>query len=213
MSCRQIEHRLDDYLDGALPDADGAELENHARNCETCTGLLDSARTLRRRLRALPVEGPAPGFFERALATAARPQPARRGHGTARYAGAIAAGMAAVVVAGMLLRTPTPEPAAAPAGIAQIAMTVEERRTVNLVFASSQAVMELRLAVDLPPGVELASHPGRRTVRWTTELHEGKNVLPLDLIAVGGSGGELVATLRHGDSERVFRVDIDIDMG
>ena len=213
MDCRQLETRLDDYLDGAIAAEESAALGAHIEGCTRCAARLRRARELEHALRGLPVDGPAPDFFGRALHAACQPKTDRGPRIRSRYFGALAASLAAVAIVVSMIRDPMPEPSGSPAGVAQVAMTVEERRTINLVFASSRELMELRLSVELPAGIELASHPGQREVQWTTELHEGKNVLPLELVAIGGSGGELIATLRHDGSQRIFRVGIDVDMG
>lgn len=214
MTCRRIETQLDDYLDGILDAPVGAELLSHAQACSDCARALARASSLRGVLAALPVEGPAPEFFERALGAALRQQPAAKpiSLAPAWYAGAVAAGLAAIAVFG-LLGNPVDETAAPGQGVAQVAMAIEEMRTINLVFASDEALEDVSLTVDLPEGVELANYPGRGRVLWSTRLQAGKNVLPLELVALGGTGGELVATMRRDDKEKVFRINIAVSMG
>ena len=83
-------------------------------------------------------------------------------------------------------------------------------RSVNLVFNSATAVEDVLLVVDLPMGVELAAYPGRMQIRWATSLQAGNNRLPLELIAVDGMGGEIVATLQSEGTEKVFRIDVEV---
>ena len=66
------------------------------------------------------------------------------------------------------------------------------------------------LTVTLPDGVELDGFPGQREIAWQTSLNEGKNLLPLKLIAVSPMGGEVLARLEHGDRDRTFRLRIDV---
>jgi len=89
-------------------------------------------------------------------------------------------------------------------------MTLEEPRTVNLVFASATALDSAMLTVTLPDGLELAGFPGQREIKWQTSLNEGKNFLPLTLIAVSPMGGEVLARLEHNDRNRTFRLRIDV---
>ena len=66
------------------------------------------------------------------------------------------------------------------------------------------------LTVSLPEGVELSGFPGQREITWETSLVEGRNVLPLTLVALTPVGGEVFATLQHGDKDQVFRLKVNI---
>ena len=90
---------------------------------------------------------------------------------------------------------------------------MSESHTVNLVFASADALDDVSLTVDLPEGVQLSGYENRRQVQWNTRLQAGKNVLPLELVAVDGRGGQLVARLRHSDKEKIFTVNVTIIPG
>ena len=109
---------------------------------------------------------------------------------------------------GTVLTAPNlPEPNASIPGIA---MTLEEPRTINLVFASASALDSATLTVILPEGIELAGFPGQREIAWQTSLVEGKNLLPLELIALTPAGGEVLARLEHKDRDRTFRLHVDV---
>jgi anti-sigma factor RsiW len=200
---------LDDYLDEELtPDARW-ELEAHLQYCESCQATLARGRQLQQALSTYPVKAPTPGFFDRAMEEAARgrAQPPRSGPWTIRYAGALAAGIAVLAVGGLFLHEPELADNDAVAGVS---MVVHETRTINLVFASASELEGVSLTVALPDGVELAEYRGLDEVSWTTRLHPGKNVLPLELVAIGGSGGELVARLQHDGDEKVFTVSVAV---
>jgi len=62
----------------------------------------------------------------------------------------------------------------------------------------------------LPDGVELAGFPGQREIAWQTSLVEGKNYLPLELIALSPVGGEVLARLEHDNRMRTFRLRIEV---
>ncbi len=89
-------------------------------------------------------------------------------------------------------------------------MALEEPRTVNLVFASATSLDSATLTVSLPEGIELEGFPGQREISWETSLSEGKNFLPLTLIALTPTGGELLARLEHDDRDRTFRLQVDV---
>lgn len=213
MTCRQIETQLDEYLDGMLEGRAKADLERHTSECNDCARTLARATALKEKLTLLPVEGPAVGFFDEALRRAADSQQTAKPKASVAgwYTGAIAAGIAAIAMVGLLVNPV--EPVTPPQGVAQLAMAIEETRTINLVFASEEALEQVSLTVELPAGVELANYPGQDRVLWSTRLQPGNNVLPLDLVALGGTGGELVATMRRDGKEKVFRVNIAVEMG
>ena len=121
-------------------------------------------------------------------------------------AGRMAAGLVLGMLGGMFMKTPEIPQSAIPA----IAMTLEEHRTLNLVFSSATALANATMTVVLPQGVEVEGFAGQREITWITSLTKGKNVLPLTLIATSPQGGELVATLRHEGDDRSFRVRVTV---
>jgi hypothetical protein len=115
--------------------------------------------------------------------------------------------MLTVVLTGLYVRSPSslrePETPA-------VTLTVGETHTIDLVFGSRVALEEVEFTVDLPPGIELAAHPGQRRVTGRAALAGGDNALPLTLVARGGTGGQLAARLKRGDEQKVFVVDVTV---
>jgi hypothetical protein len=208
MHCSKVAEHSDDYLDGDLEPSLQRALEGHMHMCPSCQSRITRERQLRSALARYPVQGPSPGFYDRALAAAAGEN--SREHHTKWWAtgfgGAIAAGLALLIVAGLLLQQPESEPMA----LANVSMTLHETRTVNLVFAAAERLDDAVLTVQLPPGIELARFNGRDAVRWRTSLSPGQNVLPLDLVAREGAGGELLARLEHAGKTKTFRVRVQV---
>ena len=161
-------------------------------------------------LKDYPAPEPAAGFYEQALARATHEGSRRQRNRwlMTGFGSAIAAGIALWFVGGFFFATP--EATVPEATIPGITMTLEEPRTVNFVFASATALESAVLTVSLPDGVELAGFPGQREISWETSLNEGKNLLPLTLIAVSPLGGEVLARLEHDNRDRTFRLRIDI---
>lgn len=91
-----------------------------------------------------------------------------------------------------------------------VTLVPAEARTVNLLFASRTSVDSVRFTVDLPPGIELRSRSGVRRIVWTAPLAAGNNVLPLELVALSGQGGQLAARLQHGTAQKTFVVDLAV---
>lgn len=165
-------------------------------------------------LRALLKDYPMPeataGFFDQALVRATHEGSRRQRNRwiMTGFGSAVAAGLVLWMIAGSLLTTPD-LPVAEPA-IPNITMTLEEPRTINLVFASAEPLDAATLTVLLPEGVEMSGFPGQREITWQTSLNTGKNLLPLKLIATSPMGGEVYATLRHDDRRRTFRLRVDV---
>jgi len=161
-------------------------------------------------LKDYPMAEASTGFYDQALARATHEGTRRQRNRWVMtgFGSAIAAGLVLWLVGGFFLTTPNlPQP---DASIPGIAMTLEEPRTINLMFASETPLEGATLTVTLPDGIELAGFPGRREIAWETSLVEGKNYLPLELIALTPAGGEVLARLEHDNRDRTFRLRIEV---
>lgn len=209
MHCAQHEADLDDYLDGELDAGRRAGFEAHAADCRHCAERLERARALARSLAAYPVQGPAPQFEARVLAGARVVQRPPR-IVAAGFVAAFALSVLTLIYTGLMVGPPRRD-AADPLPL--VKMTLDERRTINLVFATDMPLDDVTLRIALPRGVELEGYEGQREVRWSTQLQEGKNLLPLELVATDTIGGRLTARLTHGGREKVFRIDLTVTDG
>lgn len=209
MNCDQFNKTLDDYLDGNVDDQ--AAFDAHADSCGACAASRDAALTLKNELVELARrDAPAdPAFVRAALARAPAPAATGRRRDWLRGFGTALAACAALFAV-FLFVDGADETATVPADVPSIAMTLEQPRTVNLVFASATALEQATMTVSLPDGVALQGFEGQREVTWSTSLAAGRNVLPLTLIATTPAGGELLATLRHGADDKSFRVRLTI---
>jgi len=211
MTCTLIAPQIDDFLDGELAVAERSSLEAHVATCATCRSIVDAEQRLRDGLREYgEATVPAPDvlFYDRALARAARDGARRQRNRWVMtgFGGAVAAAMALWIVGGVFFSAPDVlEP-----GIPSVTMSLEKPQTFNLVFASARALDNATMTVFLPEGVEVAGFAGQREITWMTSLDEGRNILPLTLIATSPVGGELLATLRHEDDDKTFRLQVQI---
>jgi len=208
MNCNQLARCLDQYMDRDVPDADRIVLDQHIQDCASCQSLLAREQRLRQVLRQLPVAEPRADFYGRAMARAMQPErPAHRANWKVATTAALAASVVAWFGIGhysQLAEPPTVSP------VATVTMAIHETRTIHLVFDSETAMNDARLSLRLPPGVELAQYRDRQDFRWKTQLHPGKNTLPLDLIVRDGVGGDLVARLSHEGNYKIFRVKVTV---
>jgi hypothetical protein len=161
-------------------------------------------------LKDYPMAEASAGFYDRALARATHEGTRRQRNRwiMTGFGSAVAAGLVLWLIGGFFLTAPqTNQPAAEIPGVV---MTLAEPQTVNLVFASKTRLDAATLTVTLPDGIELAGFPGQREIAWQTNLVEGKNLLPLELIALTPVGGEVLARLEHDNRKRTFRLRIEV---
>lgn len=165
-------------------------------------------------IRALLKDYPMPdanaGFYDQALVRATHEGTRRQRNRwlLTGFGSAVAAGVALWMISIVFLANPE-LPVTEPA-IPGVTMTLEQPQTVKLIFASAEALDAATLTVRLPDGIELSGFPGQREVTWQTSLAEGRNLLPLKLIATSPVGGEVHATLVHNDRGRTFRLRVDV---
>jgi len=211
MSCHQLSNDLDDFVDGRMDRAATATLAAHIESCADCRQVLEHEQQLRDSLKDYgesKMPRPDALFFDRALAKAAQNGIRRQRNRWVMtgVGGTIAAGLVLWMLGGTFLKTPVAPDAALP----EIAMVLEEPRELNLVFSSATALANATMTVVLPQGVEIEGFAGQREITWMTSLMEGKNVLPLTLIATSPQGGDLMATLHHEGDDKTFRVRVII---
>jgi hypothetical protein len=169
-------------------------------------------RELAALLRRTRTPAPPSGLFERAVDYALVEQErmrALRRSQTRWLAGGIGAAAAAALVLWVSGAVP-PAPGNSEPGLPTVSMNLSEPETVRLVFAAETALEDATMTVTLPDGIELEGFPGEHEIRWETSLAEGRNLLPLTLIAKTPGGGEMRARLEHDTRDRVFRVRIDV---
>lgn len=212
MTCEQLNEKLDDFVDGNLEQAARTALDEHVAACADCQRLIDEARRLQVLLKEYgesDVTAPETAFFDQALAKAAHTgtRRERNRYWLKGFGSAIAASVALFAVTMMFLKAPDPSE---DIGIPGVTMALEQPQTVNLVFASASELVDATLTVMLPDGIDVAGFEGQREITWVTTLQEGKNVLPLKLIATSPRGGELLATLQHEDDDRTFRLQVTV---
>ncbi|MDH3350969.1 MAG: hypothetical protein OEM51_05435 [Gammaproteobacteria bacterium] len=161
-------------------------------------------------LKDYPMPAADAGFYDQALIRATHEGSRRQRNKwlLTGFGAAIAATIAVWMIGGILLTGPQLPDAGST--IPGVTVALEEPRTVNLVFASATALDSATLTVTLPDGIELNGFPGQREITWETSLNEGRNLLPLTLIALTPTGGELLARLEHKDRDRTFRLRVDV---
>lgn len=209
MACKLITEQLDDYLLGALHGTQMELLDRHIDECVDCRQLLDTSRELQKRLENYGksvMPRPDPVFFDRAIANAVQSGVRRQRNRWVMtgFGGAIAAAVMVWIVSGVFFTAADIDDPAVPS----VTMALEAPQTFNLVFASATPLINATMTVTLPVGIEIDGFAGQREITWQTSLKEGRNVLPLTLVAISPVGGELLATLQHENDDKIFRLQV-----
>jgi hypothetical protein len=123
------------------------------------------------------------------------------------FLGAFGLTILTVIYTGLEVRSPSARRAP---DVQRVTLAPAEPRVVNLLFTSRTPFAAVRFTVDLPAGVELSGRAGVRRVTWSAPLAAGNNLLPLELVARPGGGGQLAARLQHGGAQKTFVVDIAV---
>ncbi|MDZ7828728.1 MAG: hypothetical protein U5K33_04320 [Halofilum sp. (in: g-proteobacteria)] len=200
MNCERFRMQWTEWREGLL-ESGADEMARHRESCTACAGYDRQMRRLISELGQLPLP-------ERGTA----PAPAAVRHAGGPRWIALAATLVVGIALGFLLGDRggdggmiVAEPVALEgAGTQRIAIAIESRR----------AYEEVDFVVELPAGVELAGHPGQRSVRWTGSLAEGRSRLQLPLqIMPGSEGGRLVTRIVRPDGERRLVVPLESGNG
>jgi len=202
MDCQQAHNRIDDYLDGQVEPRMATDMAEHFKECSECADRLKEQEVLRQALRDLPVPPPSPDLWQRSMDRAVKRSKKRQRLWNAGGL-AIAASLLLAVAVGLV----TSGPGSAPTGPAVVAVSPGQTEHVNLVFNSRSRLEDVSLSLELPEGVEVAGHAGKRQLAWRTTLEPGRNLLKLPVV-VNGPGGTLRANLRYGDNRRSFDLQI-----
>jgi len=211
MNCKSITEELYDYLRDELDVARADQFDQHLSDCASCRKIVDSERSLQARLMVYG-EATTPradaAFYDRAIARAVHVGARRQRNRwvLTGFGGAVAALFMAWVVSGVFFTAADIDEPAIPS----VTMALEIPQTFNLVFSSATPLSGATMTVSLPEGIEVDGFAGRREITWRTSLKEGKNILPLTLVATSPFGGELLATLHHENDDKTFRLQVTV---
>lgn len=208
MPCNELSRQLDDFMDGALTARASEALTRHVESCADCQAVHAAERSLRSSLARLPVDAPSPDYYERALAFARRQRRRNDPRRSSRFGSFALAAVATMVIA---IGVATLSDRIAPsASIPEVTIALEAESSVNLVFSTATALADATVSLELPDGIEVVGHPGKRELAWTTDLRPGKNALRLPLVARIAVNDELIARVRHDGEESEFRMRVRV---
>jgi hypothetical protein len=211
MKCRQIQQRLEDYLDGGLSESQKEYFDQHLGDCESCRKGFEQESKFRGMLQSYAAYTPEPGFAARVFG-ALKNKDKRTGNSllTGLAAGAIAGAMAATLViwmaAGVFLEG-SEESGAVP----KITFQLNERSNVHLIFSATQDYPDATIAIQLPSHLELEPYPGRHELTWQNAIEKGENSLTLPIVAIAPVSGVFTAKVTFGGKEKVFVIEHKVE--
>jgi len=208
MNCEQLLNQLDDYLDGNLSGEKRDQLERHLGECEDCRISVTEAQEIQQALREIPVPPMRPGFSSQAIKRAIDHHSHHRRGFIAGFSSALAASLVVALFAGKFL--PNME---SPSGLdvsPPVVISLQQPRTVNLVFDVATAMENATISIELPENVEVPGFPGQQLISWKTSLQPGRNILPLPLKGIMHSSSALVASVELDGRKKSIRIPIEV---
>ncbi len=208
MNCEQLLNQLDDYLDGNLSGERRDQLERHLGECEDCRILATEAQEIQQALRETPVPPMRPGFASQAIKRATNHHRHHRRSFIAGFSSALAASLLVALFVGKLLPTmeSTPGPGLSP----PLIISLQQPRTVNLVFDVAAAMENATISIEIPENVEVPGFPKQHLITWKTSLQPGRNILALPLRGIVRSNSALVASIELDGRRKSIRIPIEV---
>ena len=208
MNCKILKDNLLAYVDSetsdVLPEALIKDLDLHVSQCEKCEARVREEINIRSVLSALPVKPMNANFRNRVMDSIKEKQTQKKQYGYfAGFSAAVAASVLIWVTA-VYISSPGNNATA----IQSVVLVLNEVKHVKLAFNAPVDFDEVTLTIDLPKHVELEGFVGESQISWQTSLNSGKNILELPLIVKDIIQGEIVATIRHSEKSKVFKIPL-----
>jgi anti-sigma factor RsiW len=209
MNCKQTQTYMHSFQDKDLNDAESAAFQLHLNGCAECREIFHKEEEIIIALRTLPVPPPSKDFVTRSIAMARATHRKQRMKQTTPYwGGALAACLALLLLIYGPVHQVTPLD---PSGSQQaINLKLDEQRLVQVIVNVPRDMLQADVVIELPPQVEVAGYPGLREIRWNTNLHKGKNLLRLPLIAKAEGSAELVTHVTHENKSKILSLVMNI---
>jgi len=209
MNCESVIEQLI-RAEGSNDELEMRKLQTHLETCESCEDEWRAVKALHM-VKSRPAMDQREGFYESVIRNSTRIElhPAGRSRfwAGAAFGGVIAAGiMIAVLTIGVL----DTEPGGSNAG-SVITMALGEPHDVNIAIDAERNLPNTVVNVTLSGGFEIVGFGERQTLSWRTDLVKGINKLTLPISAIGPGAGQLLVRLEHEGTERVFRLQLNVD--
>ncbi len=202
MDCLAVQKDLDDLDAGRLNAARADSVRAHLAACPACRAFVADTACLRMRLASEPLP-PVPESLRRRLHEPAVIEPAPLLRPLL-----IAAGLIAVLGVSLMLGPWRKQSAPLADGVA-----ARTEQTVTLALDAVGDMPGVTLRLVLPPGAEVAGHPGLTELEWQEDLIAGVNRLRIPLLLNAGTEGVLVARIESQGRSRELRVPLVFRQG
>ena len=208
MNCHECIRLQDDYLDNQLDHDRHEAVMRHISDCPDCRRMMRKNRELLQGLRSLPSPEPSPGFLKLAMAKAAQVDSRQRRRKWFMQFAAMAA-MVCLVILGTLQYSSLTA-TKGDSHSSAIVLSLHESREVMLLVQSATDLPGATITIELPPQLMLASNPGLRTLSWQADVQQGKNFIPLPLIAAATGHATVTASIAHDNQVKTMRMRVEI---
>ncbi|MDH5230903.1 MAG: hypothetical protein OEY38_12625 [Gammaproteobacteria bacterium] len=200
MNCPYTQNRLDDYIDGYLNPIEALQISQHLGFCDHCKSLLKQHMSLRNSLLHLPVETPTSEFHNRVLQHVLKQQQPLHNWALS--------GLAAVLIFSLVLNFILwPSTNIQPS---YLQFETKRQRFVNVVVDAPRQIDRVTIHVSLPKNTFLVGFPDQRHISWQSQLHAGKNLLALPVIAHKETQGIIVAEVQYANFSKTIHVPIRV---
>lgn len=211
MKCEQFKENIYEYLEGA-EDSHSFDIDafhKHNEECAQCRQYLENEKQFQEKISQIEIPAPTPGFAKKALRNAVK---ANKEHKSAKnhtfgFVTGFASAMAVFVI--VLLIYINVNPANSPGQtIPEVEIALFEPKDVNLVFNVPNDFEGATLSMELSKDYELVGYPNQSKLEWQTNLSKGQNFISLPVISTNTGSGILVAKIKYGDKEKVFKLNL-----
>jgi len=206
MNCKIVLTQLDDLLDDELQPLEKQQVQAHLGECDSCHQAWQQELQFRQMMKDQPVPAPDAGFEDRIFDKLPRTGASvRKTAFVAGFGGAIAAGVMLMIAAAIFF-----QPVSQQQTLPNITLTLHQTKKVKMVFDVPEMVADATVSMQVPDHINIAGREGLHQLEWKTALKKGKNLLSLPIVAKMAESGELVAKIKYGNQEKVFRLKLDI---
>lgn len=201
MKCKNVQKDLNEYIDGTVSEADAAQIEDHIAGCTDCSSELDRSYRLKESLMSLPVPRATAGFERRVIQTAIADGQSSLGDTRLFKTAAVAALFVLVVALGLFVGDVSEHSSPYQFAVGN------DVRTVTIAIDSTRSLDSVNMRVELSDNLELKGFGDKRSIRWTTGLREGANIISLPIIGIAQGEGEITTRVILDGKEKVMRVN------
>jgi len=213
MNCSDIRNYIDDYIDGYLNESNTKMVVSHIAQCPSCRGIFQCRKELIQIISSTKshIPEPSPDLVNRII-RARKSQKNAYAIKRRNWSIGIAAIAASFIIFAILpglgpLTTHSTEQK--PLQTSFSFPTLHEPHTIGLLFKSKQYLENVTFSIEIPPEMELKGFPGKKKLKWSGSLRQGKNLISIPVIALSATSGIMTMSLEHVKTIKTFKVRLE----